>query len=171
MVPYRKRTIPYTVLLPCHTVKKYSTTYGVFPQYDTTNISHILYRVCSILYIKPCSTIIPFTNIWYHTNCVCVFFTLKYSFYPSTSSTTSARADYSILEEILLYGHKTTSQRYYVATYAVSTAVGNTMPCHYTGYDRHAIHILWNRETKGNKEENKNKEDKSNEKSKLNKKE
>ena len=39
-------------------------------------------------------------------------------------------------------GHKATPQRYYVATYAVSTAVGNAKPCHHPGYDRHDIHIL-----------------------------
>ena len=65
-------------------------------------------------------------------------------------------------------GHKATPQRYYVATYryAVSTAVGNAMPCHHTTllysinsrYDRHNKHILWKRETKeSNQRENKNK--------------
>ena len=37
---------------------------------------------------------------WGMVDGVCVFFTLNRSFYPSTSSTTSVRADSSILEEI-----------------------------------------------------------------------
>ena len=49
--------------------------------------------------------------------------------------------------------------------YAISTAVGNAIPCHNTRYDRHDIHILWNRGTKGNHQwGNKNKEDESKEK-------
>ena len=52
----------------------------------------------------------------------------------------------------------TLTQRHYVATYAVSTAVGNAMASYYSSrYDRHDIHILLNRETKGNNQsENKN---------------
>jgi len=42
--------------------------------------------------------------------CRCVFFTFNRSFYPSTSSTTSVRADSSILERYKLCGHKTTPQ-------------------------------------------------------------
>ena len=86
---------------------------------------------------------------------VCVFFTLNRSFYPSASSTTSVRADSSILEEIQVMW----SQGYAteIATYAISTAVGNAMPCHHTGYDRqHDIHILWNRETQGNNKKHEN---------------
>ena len=42
---------------------------------------------------------------------VCVFFTLKHSFYPSTSSTPSVRADYSsYIERHKLCGSKTTTQ-------------------------------------------------------------
>ena len=68
-----------------------------------------------------------------------------------TSSTTSVRADYSILfERYKLCGNKTTPQqrqtlpgallvtRYW---YAVSR-LDNAMPCHRAGYDRHDIHIL-----------------------------
>ena len=45
--------------------------------------------------------------------------------------------------------------------YAVSTAAGNAMPCHHTGYDSHDIHIIWIRETKANNQrENNNIEDK-----------
>ena len=86
--------------------------------------------------------------------CVCVrgvFFTLNRSFYPSTSSTTIVRADSSILEErsqsyateILLSlsfiftnppedEKKEKKATYQVpgTRYAVSTAVGNAMPCH-----------------------------------------
>ena len=40
-----------------------------------------------------------------------VFFTLKRSFYSSTSSTTSVRADSSNLERCKLCGHKTTPRR------------------------------------------------------------
>ena len=43
-----------------------------------------------------------------------MFFTLNRSFYPSTSSTTSVRADSSILDRDTFYGHKTTPKRYYV---------------------------------------------------------
>ena len=87
-------------------------------------------------------TAIPPVYIYWY---VCVFFTLNRSFYPSTSSATSIRADLSILEEIPWYklcGHKATPQIDYVATYAVSTAVGNAMPCHRTRYDRHDTHNL-----------------------------
>ena len=52
----------------------------------------------------------------------------------STSSTASVSADSSVLHQKRhkLCGHKATPQRYYVATYAVSTAVGNAMPCYRT---------------------------------------
>ena len=59
-----------------------------------------------------------------HVLCVCVcfvmFFTLNRSFYPSTSNTTSVRADCSILEQrYKLCGHKTTPQRYCNSWYEV----------------------------------------------------
>ena len=46
--------------------------------------------------------------------CVCVFLTLNSSSYPSASSTTSVRADSSIVlvERNKLCGHKTMTQRY-----------------------------------------------------------
>ena len=101
---------------------------------------------------------------------MCVFFTLNRSFYPSTSSTTSVRADSSILlliEEIqVLWSQSYAIEilRCHVPGYAVSTAVSNVMPCHHSRYDRHDIHIICNRETKGNNQrENKNKGDKSKE--------
>ena len=77
---------------------------------------------------------------------VCVCLHIKQFFYPSTSSTTNVRADCSILEDtshvVTKLRHR--QQRYFVAPYAVSTAVGNAMPCHHTinKYDRHNIHIL-----------------------------
>ena len=60
------------------------------------------------------------------------FFTSNRPFYPSTSSTTSVRADYSILEDIqVMWSHSyatempgTTLPR---TRYAVSSAVGNAM--------------------------------------------
>ena len=59
-------------------------------------------------------------------------------------------------------GHEPTPQKYYVATYAVSTAVVNAMPCHHIIYDGHDIHHLCKRETKrNNQREDKNKVDKS----------
>ena len=72
-------------------------------------------------------------------------------FYPSTSSTTSARADSSILEEIQVLWSQSyaTEILLYVATYqlpgtwySVNTAVGNATSCHLTIYDRNDIHIL-----------------------------
>ena len=74
-----------------------------------------------------------------------VFFTFNRSFYLSTSSKTRIRADSSILKKrYKLCGHKDTRQRYYVATHAVSTVVGNAMPCHQivNRYDGHDIDIL-----------------------------
>ena len=71
---------------------------------------------------------------------VCVVFTLNRFFFPSTSSTTSVRADFSILEEIQIL-------RCHVPGiwYAVSR-VGNAMPCRHTDnrYDIlvHDVHIL-----------------------------
>ncbi|MEO9968070.1 MAG: hypothetical protein ABJF11_19915 [Reichenbachiella sp.] len=57
----------------------------------------------------------------YHM-CVC-------SFYPWTSSTlsTSARADSSVLKRYKIYCHRTTPQRYCNVTYELSTAVDKTM--------------------------------------------
>ena len=86
---------------------------------------------------------------------VCVFSMLDRSFYLSTFSTTSIRADSSVLERSKFCAHKPTPQRYYVATYAVRT-VGNALSCHQTGYDSYDIQILRNRE-----EQSKSKEDKS----------
>ena len=93
----------------------------------------------------------PVTNIG-----VCVFFTLNRPFCPSTSGTTSVRADSSILEEIRVMLSQSYATVAEISTlprtrHAVNT-MGNAMPCHCTGYDRHGIHILWNRETKGNQE-------------------
>ena len=72
-----------------------------------------------------------------------VLFTLNCSFYPSTSSSTiSVRAYFSILERRNeLCGHKTTPQRYCVATYPISTG-DNAMYLILLGYDRRGIHIL-----------------------------
>ena len=66
-------------------------------------------------------------SFFYGTNCwdfdsrheMCVFFTLNRCFYPSTSSTTSARTDSSILERYELFVHNTTPQRYYIVTFQV----------------------------------------------------
>ena len=68
------------------------------------------------------------------------------------NETTSVRADSSILsiERYKLSGHNTTPQR----NYSSSTLIGmqyaeyidNAMPCLSTGYDRHDIHVLYNKE-------------------------
>ena len=74
--------------------------------------------------------------------------------------TTSVRADSSILREIQVLW----SQNY--ATEILRTlprmqwaqqSVDDAMTCHHTGYDRHDIHILWNRETKEKKMKKKTK--------------
>ena len=69
--------------------------------------------------------------------CICVFVTLNRYFYPSTFSTTSARADSSILERYKLCGHKTTPQRYYVATYAVGSGQCDDMSSYWIRQARH----------------------------------
>jgi len=67
---------------------------------------------------------------------VVVFFTLNRSFYASTSSATSVRADSLNLEIFKFCGHKATPQRYYVATYVMQCHViilrttGTTYPFH-----------------------------------------
>ena len=66
---YHTGNVPYfnTLFFPYHTVHTHHTTYSVFPIYDTTNISYVPYRVCSRLYSKPCTAVIPYTNILYNT--------------------------------------------------------------------------------------------------------
>ena len=78
----------------------------------------------------------------------CVFFTLNRSLYPSTSCTTSVRADSIILliEEMQVpwsQSYATEILRCHVCNkHCRPWAVGNAMPCHHTGYDRHDTHIL-----------------------------
>ncbi|MEP4441846.1 MAG: hypothetical protein ABJ059_00070, partial [Hyphomicrobiales bacterium] len=59
---------------------------------------------------------------------VVVFFTLNRSFYPSTSSTTSVRADSSTLERYKFCGHKATPHRFYVATCAMQLVLFKCLP-------------------------------------------
>ena len=67
---------------------------------------------------------------------MCVFFTLHHTFYPSTSSTTSVRADFSILESYKLGGDKTTPE--ILHCYTVNEA-NSAMACHHTGCDSSSI--------------------------------
>ena len=66
---------------------------------------------------------------------MCVFFTFNRSFYPSKSSTISARADSSILEETsslvtkLRHRDNTLARTSYTE---ITAAVGNAMSCHHT---------------------------------------
>ena len=83
-------------------------------------------------------------------NGVCVLHNKPF-FLPVDIQTTCARAYSSTLEDIQVMW----SQSYPTAVIlrchvSVSPAVGNAVPCHHTRYDRHDIHNLWKRETKGN---------------------
>ena len=52
---------------------------------------------------------------------MCVFLTLNHSFYSSTSSTPSVRADIYLRETYTSYGHKTTTQ--IAAIYIIPTHI------------------------------------------------
>ena len=99
---------------------------------------------------------------------MCVFFTLTRSFYPSTTSTTSVRADSSILEEIQVLwsqSYATEILRCHVCTTIVSTAVSgecNAMSSHWIRQARRTHSMKQRNERKQRKI--KNKEDKSKEK-------
>ena len=69
-------------------------------------------------------------------------------FYPSTSSTTSVRADYAINREKALWSLNCAAD---ILHYYAVSRVDNAMPWHCTGYDRHNIHMIWKRESQRNK--------------------
>ena len=72
-----------------------------------------------------------FTGVLYRNfnSPMCVCFTLNRSFYSSTSTTPSGRADSFILERYKLCGHKTTTQA--ATLYQVDSR--SAMPCHCAG--------------------------------------
>ena len=73
---------------------------------------------------------------------------LNRSFYPSTSSTISVRANSSILESSV--AEKSYATEILLIHCSAVSRVENAMPCHDTGHDRHDIRILWEGENKIN---------------------
>ena len=95
---------------------------------------------------------------------MCVLFTLNRSFYPSTSSTTSARANASILEEMQVMWSQSYAKSIleYVATYA--GAQQRAMQCHVIILDTTDTACTFYEERNGRKHRTNNKEDISKEK-------
>ena len=98
---------------------------------------------------------------------------------PSTSSTTMNQYSCRFFNprEIQVLNYVVTKLRHGDTTYQVrchvcrktQTAVDNAIPRHCTGYERHDIHILWNRERKGKKQKRRRQieKEKENQKTKI----
>ena len=71
----------------------------------------------------------------------CVFFASNRYFYPSTSRTTSVRADSAILEEIQVRWSLNYATRDTIRVTYAGSPVENAMLCHHAAYDGQDIHV------------------------------
>ena len=95
-------------------------------------------------------------DVRYDRICVsvaCVCFHVKPFFLPVDIQQNQCLCRFFNTKEIqVLWSQTYATEILNAATYPVSTALGNAMPCDHTWYNRNDIHILWNRKTKGDNE-------------------